>query len=129
MNNKKLGTAFEKQICNLYSQSGYWVHFISPDSRGSQPFDIIAVKNGKVTVIDCKTCKDHVFRISRLEDNQIMAFEKWLACGNGIPWVAVEHDGNVYMISYTRLKINQKIDLDKEEVFLWGMGAENVTEA
>lgn len=129
MNNKKLGANFEKQVCNLYAQNGYWVHFIAPDARGSQPFDIIAVKNGKVTVMDCKTCKDHIFRISRLEDNQIMAFERWLACGNGIPWIAVEHDGNVYMISYTRLKINQKVDLDKEEVFLWGMSAENVTEA
>lgn len=119
MNNKKLGTSFEKRICEIYAQNGYWVHFISPDARGSQPFDIIAVKNGHVTVFDCKTCKDHIFRISRLEDNQIMAFEKWIDCGNGIPWIAVEHDERIYMISYTRLKIEQKIDLDKEHDYIW----------
>ena len=39
MNNKKLGTEFEREAVTLLSQKGYWVHFITPDSRGSQPFD------------------------------------------------------------------------------------------
>ena len=119
MNNKRLGTRFERQLCQWFAERGYWVHFISPDSRGAQPFDIIAVKNGKVRAIDCKTCKDHIFRMSRLEDNQVMAFEKWISCGNGSPYIAVEHDGGVYLIAYLYLKMNERVDLKKEEVSLW----------
>lgn len=133
MNNKKLGSNFERQMCELYAQNGYWVHFISPDARGSQPFDIIAVKNGRVIVFDCKTCKDHIFRLSRLEDNQVMAFEKWIACGNPMPYIAVEYQGAVYMIDYDRLKRSKKIDLRKESVGVWLISAEseeeNVTDA
>ena len=47
MNNKIIGTAFEKEMCELLANRGYWVHFITPDNRGAQPFDIIAVKDGK----------------------------------------------------------------------------------
>ena len=112
MNNKKLGTKFEKRMVDILSESGYWVHFISPDSRGSQPFDVIAVKNGLAVAIDCKTCKDKIFRIGRLEDNQIMAFEKWISCGNLNPFIAVEHDDQVIMIDYCELKKKGKIDLE-----------------
>ena len=38
MNNKKKGTAFEKEMCDLLAIKGYWVHFIAPDARGAQPF-------------------------------------------------------------------------------------------
>jgi len=113
MNNKKLGTAFEKRMVDYLSQRGYWVHFISPDNRGSQPFDIIAVKDGLALALDCKTCKDKIFRISRLEENQIMAFEKWLTCGNANPFIAVEHDDRIIMIDYCELKQKGKIDLEK----------------
>lgn len=114
MNNKKLGMEFEKRMVDLLAKQGYWVHFISPDNRGSQPFDIIAVKDCFAVAIDCKTCKDHYFRLGRLEENQIMAFEKWLACGNLTPYVAVLYNSNIYMIEYERLRRELKIDLDKE---------------
>lgn len=114
MNNKKLGTAFERKMVEQLSSQGYWVHFISPDNRGSQPFDIIAVKNGLAVAIDCKTCKDKVFRFGRLEENQIFAFEKWLACGNANPFIAVEHDDRIIMIDYIELKEKGKIDLEKK---------------
>lgn len=104
VNNKKLGTAFEHKVCNMLSDLGYWVHFIVPDARGAQPFDIIAVKDGRPYAIDCKTCAAKVFDIGRLENNQIFAFEKWMRCGNGIPVVVVEHDNHVYCIEYPVLK-------------------------
>lgn len=114
-------------MCSIFSAKGYWVHFISADARGSQPFDVIAVKNGKPIVFDCKTCKDKIFRISRLEDNQIMAFEKWLSAGNPMPYVAVEHNSRVYMIEYSRLKEVGKINL-REENAVWHIIADKVVE-
>ena len=112
MNNKNLGTAFERRIVQKLTEAGCWVHFIAPDSRGAQPFDIIAAKDGICIVGDCKTCKDHIFRISRLEENQKMAFEKWLACGNPDPLIFVEYQGQIKTIQYSDLKKEGKIDLD-----------------
>lgn len=113
MNNKKIGTEFERTMVALLAKCGYWVHFISPDARGAQPFDIIAVKDGYPVAMDCKTCADKYFRIGRLEENQIMAFEKWLACGNDTPYIAVEHNKRIHLIPYTQLKKELKIDLEQ----------------
>ena len=87
------------------------MHFMSPDNRGAQPFDIIAVKNGEAAAIDCKTCVADVFRFSRLEENQIMAFEKWLRCGNKNALIAVKHNEKIVFIDYEDLKKNRKINL------------------
>lgn len=114
MNNKQLGTDFEKSMVDLLAKQGYWVHFLSPDNRGAQPFDIIAVKDCFAVAIDCKTSKDHIFRLGRLEENQIMAFEKWLKCGNTTPFLAVMYNDGIYMIPYERLKKEGSVDLDKE---------------
>ena len=109
--NKKIGTAFEQEMCGILAQKGYWVHFIVPDIRGAQPFDLIAVRNGEALAIDCKTCIANTFSMSRLEFNQIMAFERWQACGNGDPILMVKHDNQVYRIPYSELKEKQSIKL------------------
>jgi Holliday junction resolvase len=111
MNNKKLGTQFEQEFCTLLAQCGYWAHFISPDRTGSQPFDVIACKDNKPYAFDCKTCESDTFNISRLEDNQIMAFEKWLRCNNEYAYIAVKHKGLVRLIDYTELKEKRSIRL------------------
>lgn len=103
MNNKKLGTAFERYVCQMLAQKGYWVHFITPDARGAQPFDIIAVKNRRPYAIDCKTCVSNTFSSNRLEENQKMAFERWIACGNMNALIVVEHNKSVYVIDYSFL--------------------------
>ena len=113
MNNKRLGMSFEKEFVEKLAARGYWVHFIVPDSRGAQPFDVIAVKDGVAHAIDCKTCTSNTFSISRLEDNQISAFEKWLSCKNTDPIIAVKHDGRIYTILYSELKAKGKIKLEE----------------
>lgn len=118
VNNKRLGTEFERKACEVLACKGYWVHFIVPDARGAQPFDIIAVKEGKALAIDCKTCVADIFNISRLEDNQMMAFEKWIRCGNRVPIILVEHKGDIYSIPYDILKERKKIRLDRKEWWL-----------
>ena len=111
-NIKQIGNDFEKEVCAMLAQNGYWVHFIVPDARGAQPFDIIAVKDGKPLAIDCKTCVANTFNISRLEDNQVTAFEFWLACGNPEPYIFVKHEDRVYEIPYSVLKKNGKVKLE-----------------
>lgn len=116
MNNKKIGNEFEIEFCQLMAADGYWVHFISPDNRGAQPFDVIAAKDGKPIAVDCKTCVAKSFSINRLEQNQISAFELWLKCGNGDPWVAVKHKGEVYLFRYVDLRTYGALDIVKEGI-------------
>lgn len=117
MNNKRLGTAFEREVCELLSHNGYWVHFITPDSRGAQPFDIVAVKGGKAKAIDCKTCVNKRFTLGRLEDNQIYAFEKWLKCGNDMPLIFIKHQEKIYVVEYSDLKEKKSVQLT--EHYMW----------
>lgn len=114
MNNKKWGTQWEKEFCKLLAAQGFWVHFITPDERGAQPFDVIAVKAGEAYAYDCKTCAADWFSIDRLEDNQVMAFEKWLRCGNSNPNIAVLHDDKIYLIGYAQLKGFGRIRLNDD---------------
>lgn len=115
MNNKKLGSAFEREFCQLLASRGWWVHLIAPAANGGQPFDVIAVKGGSAMAFDCKTSVSHIFPLTRLEENQIMAFERWLACGNEMPQVAVSYNGNIYLTPYRRLKQFGRIDLENEK--------------
>ena len=113
MNNKELGTEFEQEMCGWLAGMGWWVHFISPDRRGAQPFDIIAVKDNVPVAIDCKTSSRRSFPYSRLEPNQITSFEKWLSLGNRTALVMVKYNDHVYQISYAELKRFGKVDLSK----------------
>lgn len=121
MNNKMIGTYFERKMCNLLSNEGWWVHFIEPKQSGAQPFDIVAVRNRRAIAIDCKTCVNAKFSIDRLEDNQIYAFEKWLRCGNEMPYIAVEHEDDIYMIPYGYLKDKQSVKLEELQWARWGV--------
>lgn len=112
MNNKKLGTLFEREVCELLAAKGYWVHFIVPDNRCAQPFDVIAVKNGVAIAIDCKTSCTEKFAFSRLEDNQVSAFELWMKCGNEMPLIYVKYNDHICVVPYSDLKNNRLVDLE-----------------
>lgn len=114
VNNKKLGTEFERKVVKQLSESGYWTHFLTPNETGAQPFDIIAVKNGTAYAVECKTLSDkrNVFNVERLEENQIMAFEHWLKCGNTMPYIAIWHRGRIVFVPYADLKKEGKIHVD-----------------
>ena len=106
MNNKRLGTQWEREFCAILNGEGFWVHFLSPDSTGAQPFDVIAVRNGKPYAIDCKTLASNVkvFGKDRLEFNQQYAFKKWIECGNGEPYIAIKYNGFAYLLPVATLQ-------------------------
>lgn len=119
VNNKKIGTDFEEEFCELLKKKGYWVHFITPDKRGAQPFDIIAAKKNRPYAFDCKTCVGKWFTISRLEDNQIYAFDKWTECGNGTPLIAIKYKEKIFCVPYLKVKYDGKVDLENCENYRW----------
>lgn len=79
--NKKLGSNFEQEVCQLLSEQGYWVHNFANRANG-QPMDIIAARMGRAILIDAKVCSNGYFDINRIEENQVLAMRKWFACRN-----------------------------------------------
>ena len=114
MNNKRLGNAFEKEYAEKLSQNGWWVTFLTPKQNvGSQPADLIAVKNNKAMLIDCKTCSSHLFPISRIEENQRQAFKRFYRCGNRKFILAIKYNNKIYEINMKEIDFTQKsIDLE-----------------
>lgn len=115
MNNKKIGNEFEKEYAEILKGKGYWVTFLTPKNHiGSQPCDLIAIKNDKVKLIDCKTCKTHLFPINRIEENQRQAFKRYSKCGNTNFILAVKYNNKIYEINMNDIDFEQKsIDLER----------------
>lgn len=104
MSNKSNGTAFEKEFAQMLSDEGFWVHCLKDNANG-QPFDVIAAKDGKSYVFDCKDCQTARYTLSRMEENQHNAMKLWAATGNQPGLFAVRFVGRVYLIPHRMLEI------------------------
>ena len=110
MSNKKLGNDFENRFVEILSQEGYWCHLFTQNQVG-QPADVIAVRNGKAYLIDCKVCINDTFPFSRIESNQHTAMTLWKQSGNDYGWFALQlSNKDIYMIDHEwmiALSLNQ----------------------
>lgn len=99
MSNKKLGNSFEAELCEILSEHGFWCHNLAQNSSG-QPADVIAARNGKAYLIDCKVCSTAKgFALSRVEENQYLSMSLWEDCGNGQGWFAMKlPNGTIFMV-------------------------------
>ena len=101
MSNIKDGLKFERELCQILSENGFWVHQVSQNSGGQQPADVFAVYLGIAYLIDCKVCSDDRFRFSRMEDNQRMAMDKWVKLKGTMPKFALKDSkGRIWMLDY-----------------------------
>lgn len=81
---------------------------------GSQPADIIAIKNNIATLIECKNLgnKTGVFNFNRIEANQFLAYKKFKEKNNTNMIIAIKWDNKVYFINFDLLQFfNKSIDL------------------
>lgn len=126
MSNKKVGNDFENEFCNLLSVNGFWVHNLAQNQAG-QPADVIAVRDGKAFLIDCKVCSTGRFQLKRIEENQQLAMEHWLDMGNDEAWFALKLDDNIVMINYLDLMCSKMIQssLNTKEIFKQGIMIED----
>ena len=101
-------------MADILSKEGYWVLLVTPKGYiNSQPCDLIAIKNNRVTLIDCKVCKTHIFQLRRIEENQWQAYKKYKKCGNNDFVLAVKYNKKIYLIPLDIIDKNKKsIDLD-----------------
>lgn len=131
MNNKILGNKFEKDFCEFLANKKYWVHFIEGASHtGAQPCDIIAIKRDFPELYDCKTLnnKNGLFPISRIEENQRLAYERVRECRNPetIFSLAILWNNNLYYVDFDDIDFNKKsIDLKEISPYKKGFYDEN----
>lgn len=123
MSNKQAGTDFENALAKYLSSFGYWVHNMAQNKSG-QPADLIAVKDQKALLIDCKDCKTNRFTFSRIESNQDSAMTLWSMCHNDYGWFALRLlNGSIYMLSHrtmSDLRVDKK-SLNEEDIKLYGL--------
>ena len=100
MINKKLGNDFEKELCQILADAGYWTHNFASKKTG-QPADIIAVKNGKAYLIDAKECTREIFPLKRMEYNKEISMGMWIESRNTTPYFALKARNEIYMVDYT----------------------------
>ena len=120
-NNKKLGNDFESRFCEILFENGFWTHNLAQNSAG-QPADVIAARNGKTYLIDCKACSNRGFALSRMEENQDLSMELWKDCGNGEGWFAVLIGEQIVMIPHFTVKAlrNQQSYMNEMEIREYG---------
>lgn len=105
VSNKKLGNDFETQFCEYLFNNGFWVHNMTQNVSG-QPADVLAARNGKTYLIDCKVCTDDKFVLSRIEENQNLSMKLWEETGNSKGLFAI-HFGSekgTIMITHNQLQ-------------------------
>lgn len=98
--NRSVGGRFEQEFAEFLDQHGFWCHVMQQNKSG-QPADIIAVKGDYHCLIDCKEVSTNKgFVLSRVEENQRLAMQKFLSRGNHGGWFAVKYpEAGVRMIS------------------------------
>ena len=85
--NRKVGTSFERKLCLILSEHGFWCHNLAQNSQG-QPFDVIAARNGKTYPIDCKVCSNNLFKLERVETNSVLSEQELRLLGGPLEeWV------------------------------------------
>ena len=99
MSNKSNGTAFEKEFACLLSEEGFWAHCLQDNVNG-QPFDVIAARSGITYVFDSKDCQGHIFRLSRIEENQDNAMRLWRETGNHPGLFVIRFEERIYLIPH-----------------------------
>lgn len=97
--NKKMGNDFEAELCGILFEHGFWVHDLAQNASG-QPADIIAVRNGRAYLIDCKVCSGGKFDLQRVEENQESAMKLWTDCRNGMGWFAFKVGEHIQMLPH-----------------------------
>ena len=126
MNNKSLGSKFEKDFADFLSKKGYWVHYIEGAAHtGAQPCDIVAIRRDSTELYDCKTLnnKNGLFPLSRVEENQRLAFKRFRKCQNvkSTFALAILWNDDVYFVDFDNIDFTQKsIDLKKLFPFIRG---------
>ena len=99
--NKKRGKNFENEFAKILMKNNFWARL---DKGFAQTCDIIAGKNGKIFLFECKTCVSDYFNLERVEDNQSDSREWFKSCKNNNAWFVFKVDGIGIFLSKEAIK-------------------------
>lgn len=107
MDNKKDGSAWEKEFCEMAASHGFYAHQ-NNDGRAGQPYDVQLCRNNACIQIDCKVVHGESFSSNNIQDNQITAFRLLEHCGCHHNYFAIKFvagDGKIdfRVLSYKNL--------------------------
>lgn len=113
----ELGKNFELQLCEYFAKNNYYVIYNEKGVTGSQPVDMVVIKNNIATMIECKNLENsNSFPINRLEMNQLLSYKRFCECNNTNFIIAIKNKNNVYFIDFGLLQFYKKsIPLNKIE--------------
>ena len=117
-----LGKKFEEELCWYLSNNKYYVIYNEKGIEGSQPCDVIAIKNNIATLIECKNLenKSGIFNFNRIEANQFLAYKKFSEKNSNF-LLAILWNDNLYLIDFGLIQFYDKsIDLKSFEPNLKG---------
>ena len=112
------GKKFEQQLCEWFAKEGYYVIYNEKGVVGSQPCDIIIMKDNIATLVECKNLENSTgrFPLSRIEQNQLLSYRRFRKCGNFNYITAIKWKGNVYLVDFALFQFFRKsIDLKEIE--------------
>lgn len=108
MSNKAAGTKFEKEFAETLAKHWFWVHLFQ-DNRNGQPCDVVAARNGRTYLFDCKDCQGNFFELSRMEENQYNALRLFEMTGNSRGKFAIRFSQDeIYLVDYWELDAMRK---------------------
>lgn len=113
--NKSLGTSYEELFARKLFERGFWVHLFRQTEDG-QPADLIACRNGRAFLFDCKACSSGKFPLSRVEENQKLAMTEFVQRGNEESWFALQVDGNDYLLPFSFMMRHPTSYLNREQI-------------
>lgn len=102
--NKRQGNRFERELCEMLAEKGFWAHNFVQNQDG-QPADIIAVKGLYHCLIDCKLLSTREgFIFTRWEENQRNAMRIFHQKCEYPSWLALKlPDGEIRMLDATTI--------------------------
>lgn len=108
--NRTNGGRFEQEFAEFLDKHGFWCHVLQQNKSG-QPADIIAVKENYHCLIDCKEVRTNKgFVLSRAEENQRLAMQKFQTRGQNVGWFAVKYPGiGIRMLSLQTLLMAEEL--------------------
>lgn len=97
--NRTNGGRFEQELARQLYNAGFWVHVLQQNKAG-QPADLIVCKGAFCTLIDCKVISGPYFPLSRVEENQRYAMQRFSDRTDNACWFAMKlPDGNIRLMS------------------------------
>ncbi len=103
------GYKLERKVKDMLERDGWYV----VRSAGSKKPDLIAAKDGKIVVIECKATSKETLYLDKEEVKNLVDVSKHF---NAQPMYAVKYNGKIYFFFLDKIKERDKsylIEIDK----------------